>query len=107
MSSHIYKVIFHSQGQIYEIYARQIFQSDLYGFIEAEEFVFGKKSEMVVDPSEEKLKSEFSGVKRSYIPIHAVIRIDEVEKEGTVKVSDAKGTVTPFPVPVFTPKTAD
>ena len=33
----IYKVIFYNQGQIYEIYTRQIYQSDLYGFIEVEE----------------------------------------------------------------------
>ena len=89
-SSQIFKVIFFNQGQIYELYARQIFQSDLYGFIEVEEFIFGERSQMLVDPSEEKLKSEFDGVKRSYIPMHSVIRIDEVTKEGVVKVSEAK-----------------
>ena len=36
-----YKVIFYNQGQIFEIYARQIYQSDLYGFIEIEEMLFG------------------------------------------------------------------
>ena len=107
MPSPIYKVIFHSQGQVYEIYARQIFQSDMYGFIEAEDFIFGKRSEVVVDPSEEKLKSEFSGVKRCYIPLHAIVRIDEVEKEGVVKISEAKGSVTAFPFPAITPKRAD
>ena len=54
-----YKVIFYNQGQIFEIYARQIYQSDLYGFIEIEEVLFGERSQMLVDPSEEKLKSEF------------------------------------------------
>ena len=72
-----YKIIFHNQGQIYEIYARQIYQSDLYGFIEVEEYVFGERSQTIVDPAEEKLKNQFSGVKRSYIPLHSVIRIDE------------------------------
>lgn len=107
MPTSIYKVIFHNQGQIYEIYARQIFESDLHGFIEAEEFAFGKRSEMVVDPSEEKLKAEFSGVRRTYIPVHAIVRIDEVEKEGVVKISDFKGAVAPFPMPTFNPKRAD
>jgi len=30
----IYKVLFHNQGQIYEVYAQAIYQSDLYGFID-------------------------------------------------------------------------
>ena len=57
-------------------------------FIEIEEMLFGERSQLLVDPSEEKLKTEFAGVKRSYIPLQSVIRIDEVEKEGAVKVTD-------------------
>lgn len=87
----IYKVIFHNQNQVYEVYAREIYQSDMYGFIEVEEFVFGERSGVLVDPGEEKLKSEFNGVTRSYIPMHSVIRIDEVEKEGVAKVAESKG----------------
>ena len=63
----------------------------MWGFIEIEELVFGERSAVLVDPSEEKLKTEFAGVKRSYIPLHSVIRIDEVEKEGVSKISDFKG----------------
>ena len=101
----IYKVIFFSQGQVYEIYARQIYQSDLYGFIEIEELVFGERSAMLVDPSEERLKSEFDGVNRSYLPMHSIIRIDEVAKEGISKISEAKGdNVSPFPISAFPPK---
>ncbi len=60
---------------------------------------------MLVDPAEEKLKSEFEGVNRSYIPMHSIVRIDEVAKEGVGKISEAKGTnVSPFPTPAFTPK---
>lgn len=104
----IYKVIFYNQGQIFEVYARQIYQSDLYGFIELEELVFGERSQMLVDPSEERLKSEFDGVNRTYIPMHAVVRIDEVAKEGVGKITEAKGgNVSPFPMPAFTPKSKD
>ena len=104
-STPIYKVIFYNQGQIFEIYAHQIYQSDLYGFVEVEELVFGERSQMLVDPTEEKLKSEFEGVNRSYIPMHSIVRIDEVAKEGIGSISEAKGTnnVSPFPVPAFTP----
>ena len=99
-----YKVIFYNQGQIFEIFARQIYQSDIYGCMEFEELVVGERSAMLVDPSEEKLKAEFEGVKRSYLPMHAIVRIDEVTKEGVGKITEAKGNVAPFPMPAFTPK---
>ena len=97
----VYKVVFQNGNQVFEVFARQIYQSDMWGFIEIEEFLFGERSQIVVDPSEEKLKNEFSGVKRSYIPMHSVIRIDEVDKEGASKVSDTKpaeGNVAAFPL---------
>ncbi len=104
----IYKVIFYNQNQVYELYARAIYQSEMYGFIEVEEFVFGERSQVLVDPSEEKLKTEFTSVKRSYIPLHSIIRIDEVEKEGVVKVSDLKpgekSNAIPFPTIIPNPK---
>ncbi|MFT4769934.1 MAG: hypothetical protein ACI8RN_003088 [Glaciecola sp.] len=102
-SSPVYKVIFQNGNQVVEIFARQIYQSDMWGFIEVEELLFGERSQILVDPAEEKLKSEFSGVQRSYIPLHSVIRIDEVAKEGVAKISDVKPgastNVTSFPMP--------
>ncbi len=88
--SPIYKVIFQNNNQVYELYARAIYQSEMYGFIEVEEFVFGDPDKLVVNPGEEKLKAEFSGVVRSYIPMYAIIRIDEVEKEGTGKITEGQ-----------------
>lgn len=89
--SSIYKVIFYNEGEIYEMYARNIYQSDMYGFVELEEFIFGEHTQVIVDPGEEKLKTEFAGVKRSYIPMQSIVRIDEVEKEGQAKVLEVKG----------------
>ena len=98
-SNPVFKVIFQNQGEVFEVYARQIFQSELWGFIEVEEFVFGERSQLLIDPSEEKLKTEFGGVKRSYIPLTSIIRIDEVEKEGTGKITEAgkTGNIKQFP----------
>jgi len=93
---HVYRVLFATQGEVYEVYVKDIYQSELYGFIEAEQFLFGSRSQLVVDPSEEKLKNEFSAVRRSYIPLHLILRIDEVEKEGVSKVIESKGNVMPF-----------
>ncbi|MBY4676231.1 DUF1820 family protein [Marinobacterium arenosum] len=95
---HIYRVMFVNQDQVYELYARHVYQSEMWGFIEVEEFVFGSRSDLVVDPSEEKLKQQFGEVKRSYIPMQAIIRIDEVAREGVPKISEAKGTITAFPL---------
>lgn len=102
-SEPIYRITFFNQQEVYEIYAQHVFQSDLWGFLEVEEFVFGERSQLIVDPAEEKLKNEFSGVKRSYIPMQSVVRIDQVEKEGTCKITELSdtvaGNVRPFPFP--------
>jgi len=103
-ASVLYKVIFMNQGKIYEIYARSVGQGSLFGFIEVEELVFGERTTVVVDPSEERLKSEFETVRRTYIPMHAIVRIDEVEKQGASKISNFDGdNVSRFPMPVYTP----
>ena len=100
----IYKIIFMNQGKVFEIYARHVSHGALFGFIEVEKLVFGARSTVVVDPSEERIQTEFEGVKRTYLPLHSVIRIDEVEKQGVGKVSDVEGSnVTPFPMPVYAP----
>jgi hypothetical protein len=100
----LYKVAFMNQGQVYEVYARSVGQGSLFGFVEIEELVFGERTTVVLDPSEERIKTEFEGVKRTYLPMHSVIRIDEVDKEGTSKISKLEnGNVTQFPVPVYTP----
>lgn len=93
----IYKVIFANREDVYEIFARYVYPSDMYGFVEVEEYIFGERSQLLVDPSEERLKSEFSQVKRSYIPMQAIIRIDEVEKEGVAKVSCGGANLASFP----------
>jgi hypothetical protein len=97
----VYKIIFYNQSKIFEIYARSVHQGAMFGFIEIEKLIFGEKSSLLVDPSEENLKSEFASVTRTYIPMHAIVRIDEVDKEGTARITEAPasdGKVTPFPV---------
>lgn len=97
----IYRISFYNQGDIYELHAREIHQGNMYAFLEIEDIIFGERSAIVVDPSEEKLKSEFEGVKRTYIPLQAVIRIDEVERSGTNKIITAdgrSGKIMPFPM---------
>ena len=65
-NQHLYRVLFQNQGQVYEVYARNIYQSELYGFVEIEDYTFSNKSQVVIDPSEEKLRNEFESVQRSF-----------------------------------------
>lgn len=101
----VFRISFLNQGKVYEIYAKRIQQGELYGFVEVQELLFEESSKVLVDPSTERLKSEFKGVNRTIVPIHAVIRIDEVEKEGQGKIHEIgdKSNITPFPSPLYTP----
>jgi hypothetical protein len=102
----LFRISFHNQGKVYEIYAKRVYQGDLYGFIEVSGLSFEETSAVLVDPAVERLRSEFKGVERTLIPIHAVIRVDEVEKEGPARVLEVSevGKVTPFPGPAYPPR---
>ena len=100
----LFKVVFMSHGKVYEVYARSVGHDELFGFVEVEELVFGERTTVVVDPSEEKIKSEFENVRRTYLPMHSIIRIDEVDRQGTAKITKLEGgNVAQFPLPVYTP----
>ena len=104
-SSHIFKIMFVNQGKVYEVYARKVSQGRLFGFIEVEELVFGERSTVVLDPGEERIKSEFTGVKCTMLPMHSILRIDEVKKQGVSKISalEAGGNVAQFPMCMYQP----
>ncbi len=102
-ASHIFRIMFVIQGKVYEVYARKVNHCELFGFIEIEELLFGERSGVVLDPSEERIKGEFEGVKRTFLPLHSVLRIDEVKKQGPSKISTLEGgsNVSQFPLPVY------
>ena len=98
----IFRISFHNAGKVYQLHAQLVRQGELYGFVEASGLLFGEHTSVVIDPAEEKLKDEFGNVSRIIIPLHAIIRIDEVEKRGANRILDADGTaanIMPFPVP--------
>ena len=93
-----FRIQFHNNNKIYELYAHEVGQSHMAGFIEIGEIIFGEHSKLLIDPAEEKLKHEFGNVKHTYVPHFAVIRIDEVESSGKNRILDNDGaTVTNFP----------
>jgi hypothetical protein len=103
--SHIFRIMFVNQGKVYEIYARRVSHGgELFGFVEVEDIVFGERASVVVDPAEERIKNEFEGVKRTFLPMHSVLRIDQVQKQGVSKITALEGSganVSQFPVPMF------
>jgi hypothetical protein len=100
-----YRIRFMNEGRIFELFARQVTQGSLFGFIEISQLAWGKKSEVIIDPSEQDLRNEFSGVSVVHVPMHAVIRIDEVERSGTGKIIPiAPGAEkSPPSFPIYTP----
>ena len=93
-----FRIQFHNNNQIYELYAHEVSQSQMAGFIEIGEIIFGEHSKLLIDPAEEKLKTEFGNVKHTYIPHFAVIRIDEADRCGKNRILENDGSsVTNFP----------
>jgi hypothetical protein len=102
----VYRVTFRNDAEIYEVHCQRVGQGDLFGFVEIEGILFGERSSVVVDPSEEKLKIAFAGVERTLVPLHSVIRIDTVEKSGTNRVHSVGGKgnkVSTLPTTIYTP----
>ena len=105
MRKKLYKVTFLSQGRALELYARHVDTSGLWGFTQIGELEFEHSDSIVVDPTEEKLREEFRNTKVLHLPMHCIVRIEEVEKREPLAIRDATSgekivpdVVTPFPI---------
>ena len=102
MAKPLYKVTFFNAGKIYELYARRVGASSLWGFIEVGELVFDVNEGVVIDPTEERLRDEFAGTRVLHLPMQSIIRVEEVDHKGQSAIRDAQSgekVVTPFPMP--------
>ena len=102
MSKPLYKVTFLNHGRVYELYARSVASSALWGFTEVGELVFDVRDGVLVDPTEERLRDEFGNTRVLHLPMQAVVRIEEVASKGAAAIRDAETgekVVTPFPLP--------
>ena len=104
MNKKLYRITFIDKDEAYEIYAEKVYQADLMGFISIEGIKFSRTNSVVVDPSEERMKHEFKGVKRFFIPMHSIIRIDEVEETGTAKITQISDKVAKLHHPLYPEK---
>lgn len=102
MPKTLYKVTFLNHGKVYELYARRVGSSALWGFTEVGELVFDVRDGLLVDPAEERLRDEFGDTRALHLPMQSVVRIEEVERKGQSAIRDAETgekVVTPFPLP--------
>ncbi len=104
----VYRVTFLSRGEVYELYARSVSQGGLFGFVEIAGLIFRDETKRVIDPGSERIAREFQGVPRTFVPMHAVLRIDQVEREGEARISpggeaEERGEVRLFPTPLPAP----
>lgn len=93
----VYRVLYHQQNIPFELYARSVSESEMFGFVELEELVFDA---VAADSPEEKFKQEFEAVKRTYIPLNNIFRIDAIEREDDASWHGRRssvGNVTAFP----------
>jgi len=98
----LYKVTFLNAGKVYELYARRVAASSLWGFTEVADLVFDVNEGVVVDPTEERLREEFADTRVLHLPMQSVIRVEEVDRKGSLSIRDAgtgEKVVTPFPFP--------
>ena len=102
MAKPLYKVTFLNHGKVYELYARHVAGSSLWGFTEVGELVFDVYEGLVVDPTEERLRDEFGATRVLHLPMQSIVRVEEVERKGQSAIRDAttgEKVVTPFPLP--------
>lgn len=77
----VYRVLYHQQDVPYELYARSVSESDMFGFVELDELVLDGFVGVLGDETHDKIKLEFEAVKRTYIPLCNVFRIDAIERD--------------------------
>lgn len=96
----LFRIAFHNNAKVYELYCRSVESSTIWGFIEVSGLVFGEGEGIVVDPTEEKLRDEFEGVEVLHLPMHSVVRVEQVQRKGQVVIRDRESgeKVTPFPM---------
>lgn len=101
MSRKLYKVVFLNHGKVYELYAKRVSSSDLWGFTCVSDLEFAPRDGMLVDPTEEKLREEFARTRSLHLPMQSIVRIEEVDERGTAAIRDgASGDkIIPMPLP--------
>ncbi|MCX7552791.1 DUF1820 family protein [Marinicella sp. S1101] len=100
MKNHkIYRINYNTNQEVYELYAKAVNTQELLGFISISDLLFDQQSGVVIDPTEERLKTEFKGVKTLHLPIQNVLKIEEVEQKKSCKIKTLKKDINLTAIP--------
>jgi hypothetical protein len=69
---------FDGKKELLTFFARSVNPSSYIGLIEIADIMF-MDSDILINPEDEKIRKEFKGVKRTFLPLSSIIRIDEIE----------------------------
>lgn len=76
----VYRVHYAKEKEpLCEILARQVGPADILGFIEISDFVAPRPSGRILRPDADRVEREFEGVRRTFVPISDVRRIDAID----------------------------
>ncbi len=103
-SDNVYRIVFLNKGQVYELFCRSVGSSGIPGFVEVAELEFETDESLVIDPTEERMREEFEGVEKLHLPIHSVLRIEQVRRRGACVIRDTKSGEKVTPLPLDNPR---
>ena len=86
----VFKVYFFHMDKVYTLFAKEVNASgELYNMCEISGIIFQRNKNLIV-PSEDEVRQEFSNLKRLMIPLHHLIRIDELENIDEEEITSPK-----------------
>ncbi|MDI9347787.1 MAG: DUF1820 family protein [Methylacidiphilales bacterium] len=87
MQTKIYRIKFKTEDSVYELFAHNFYQADLFGFVVIEGITFTEfQSDIIANPSEEKLREEFKFTEKLFLPLHSILRVEQVSNNGLARI---------------------
>jgi hypothetical protein len=80
----VYRTVFTHLDQVYTVYSQGLSEETLVGFIELDSIIEVKQEVILSTESQEMHQlfiKQLASIKRTYVPMHAVVRIDEMTRK--------------------------
>jgi hypothetical protein len=81
----IYRTVFTHLDQVYTLYSKGVSEETLVGFIEVDSILSVSQDYLMSTETPENSFSlyihQMEGIKRTYVPMHAVVRVDEMTRQ--------------------------
>lgn len=80
----VYRTVFTHLDQVFTLYSRGVSEETLVGFIEVDD-ILAVSQEIILSSENQATQNlyieQMESIKRTYIPMHAVVRIDEMSRK--------------------------